>query len=92
MIFPEHFFCTHCGQQFGADGFHEKEGKPYCRADYLEMFAPKCGGCGRAIMENYISALNAQWHPECFVCKVGIHAGIFVFVVCLTVFDMFQIP
>ncbi|XP_043211506.1 leupaxin-like isoform X2 [Amphibalanus amphitrite] len=66
---PEHFFCTHCGQQFGADGFHEKEGKPYCRADYLDMFAPKCGGCGRAIMENYISALNAQWHPECFVCK-----------------------
>ncbi|XP_037090094.1 paxillin-like isoform X3 [Pollicipes pollicipes] len=66
---PEHFFCTHCGQPFGADGFHEKEGKPYCRTDYLEMFAPKCGGCTRAIMENYISALNAQWHPECFVCK-----------------------
>jgi len=66
---PEHFFCTHCGQPFGADGFHEKEGKPYCRTDYLAMFAPKCGGCSRAIMDNYISALNAQWHPECFVCK-----------------------
>lgn len=35
------------------------------------MFAPKCGGCNRAIMENYISALNSQWHPDCFVCRVG---------------------
>lgn len=36
------------------------------------MFAPKCGGCNRAIMENYISALNSQWHPDCFVCRVGV--------------------
>lgn len=36
------------------------------------MFAPKCGGCNRAIMENYISALNSQWHADCFVCRVGI--------------------
>ena len=35
------------------------------------MFAPKCGGCARAILENYISALNTLWHPECFVCRVG---------------------
>ncbi|GAA6222262.1 nascent polypeptide-associated complex subunit alpha, muscle-specific form-like isoform X1 [Lates japonicus] len=33
------------------------------------MFAPKCGGCARAILENYISALNSLWHPECFVCR-----------------------
>ncbi|GAB6030096.1 hypothetical protein CHUAL_005775 [Chamberlinius hualienensis] len=66
---PEHFFCAQCGNQFGEEGFHEKDGKPYCRDDYFEMFAPKCGGCSRPIMENYISALNTQWHPECFVCR-----------------------
>ncbi|XP_067135229.1 leupaxin-like isoform X1 [Centruroides vittatus] len=66
---PEHFFCTQCGRQFGEDGFHEKDGKPYCREDYFDMFAPKCGGCNRPITENYISALNSQWHPECFVCR-----------------------
>ncbi|XP_071518084.1 uncharacterized protein [Panulirus ornatus] len=66
---PEHFFCTQCGNTFGDDGFHEKDGKPYCRDDYFNMFAPKCGGCNSPIMENYISALNAQWHPECFVCR-----------------------
>lgn len=67
----EHFFCVQCGQQFGDDGFHEKDGKPYCRKDYFDMFAPKCAGCNRAIMENYISALNSQFHPDCFVCKVS---------------------
>lgn len=65
----EHFFCAQCGQQFGDDGFHERDGKPYCRNDYFDMFAPKCGGCNRPIMENYISALNGQWHPDCFVCR-----------------------
>ncbi|KAK4288966.1 hypothetical protein Pmani_038036 [Petrolisthes manimaculis] len=66
---PEHFFCAQCGNTFGDDGFHERDGKPYCREDYFNMFAPKCGGCNSPIMENYISALNAQWHPECFVCR-----------------------
>ncbi|XP_076344455.1 leupaxin-like isoform X2 [Tachypleus tridentatus] len=65
---PEHFFCTQCGQQFDEDGFHERDGKPYCHEDYYELFAPKCGGCNRPITENYISALNNQWHPGCFVC------------------------
>ncbi|XP_044734504.1 leupaxin-like isoform X3 [Chrysoperla carnea] len=65
----EHFFCAQCGKQFGEEGFHERDGKPYCREDYFDMFAPKCGGCSRAIMENYISALNSQWHPDCFVCR-----------------------
>jgi hypothetical protein len=67
----EHFFCAQCGKQFGEDGFHEKDGKAYCKDDYFDMFAPKCGGCNRAIMENYISALNTQWHPDCFVCRVS---------------------
>ncbi|TKS70892.1 Paxillin [Collichthys lucidus] len=49
--------------------FHEKDGKAFCRKDYFDMFAPKCGGCARAILENYISALNSLWHPECFVCR-----------------------
>ena len=35
------------------------------------MFAPRCGGCGQPIMDNYISALSAHWHSECFVCAVS---------------------
>ncbi|XP_054270782.1 paxillin isoform X2 [Macrosteles quadrilineatus] len=65
----EHFFCAQCGKQFGEEGFHEREGKPYCRDDYFDLFAPKCGGCNRPIMENYVSALSSQWHADCFVCR-----------------------
>ncbi|XP_062053862.1 leupaxin isoform X2 [Lepus europaeus] len=65
---PEHFFCSHCGEVFGTEGFHEKDKKPYCRKDFLAMFSPKCGGCNRPVLENYLSAMNTVWHPECFVC------------------------
>ncbi len=78
---PDHFFCAHCGKQFGQEGFHEKDGKPYCRTDYLALFAPKCGGCSKPITDNYITALNAQWHPECFVCRVSFY---FVFIFLLS--------
>lgn len=35
------------------------------------MFAPKCQGCERAVTDNYLSALQGVWHPECFVCAVS---------------------
>ncbi|XP_060889149.1 leupaxin [Labrus mixtus] len=65
---PEHFFCTHCGGLFGPEGFLEKDGKPYCCRDFYQLFAPKCSGCGESVKENYLTAANGTWHPECFVC------------------------
>ncbi|XP_076364659.1 paxillin-like [Tachypleus tridentatus] len=65
----EHFNCTHCGRKFGEDGFLEKDGKPYCRKDFAEIFSLKCGGCNKPINEKYISALKGQWHAQCFVCR-----------------------
>ncbi|KAG7283652.1 hypothetical protein CRUP_020425, partial [Coryphaenoides rupestris] len=35
---PEHFFCTHCGNRFGSEGFLEKDGKPVPAADCLKPF------------------------------------------------------
>ncbi|XP_035509928.1 leupaxin [Morone saxatilis] len=66
---PEHFFCTHCGGLFGAEGFLEKDGKPYCPKDFYHLFAPKCSGCGESVRVNYLTAANGTWHPECFVCS-----------------------
>lgn len=40
-------------------GFHEREGRPYCRRDFLQLFAPRCQGCQGPILDNYISALSA---------------------------------
>ncbi|XP_058246308.1 leupaxin [Hemibagrus wyckioides] len=65
---PEHFFCSHCGERFGTDGFMECEGKPYCPKDFYMLFAPKCSGCGEPVRDNYLSAANGTWHPDCFVC------------------------
>ena len=50
------------------------------RADFFEVFAPKCGGCGRAIVDNYITALNRHWHPECFACWVCIVEFVFALI------------
>uniref|UniRef100_V9L321 Paxillin-like protein n=1 Tax=Callorhinchus milii TaxID=7868 RepID=V9L321_CALMI len=66
---PAHFFCAQCGEVFGKEGHHEKDGKPYCAKDFFNMFAPKCGSCDRPVTANYLSALNSVWHPECFVCR-----------------------
>ena len=67
---PEHFVCAHCGCQFDADdGFHEKDGRPYCKNDFFELFANKCAACNLPITANYITALGVQWHPDCFVCS-----------------------
>lgn len=52
-------------------GFMEKDGKPYCPRDFYHLFAPKCSGCGESVKENYLSAANGTWHPDCFVCAVS---------------------
>ncbi|XP_060786915.1 leupaxin [Neoarius graeffei] len=65
---PEHFFCSQCGERFGTEGFMERDGKPYCPKDFYLLFAPKCSGCGESVRENYLSAANGTWHPDCFVC------------------------
>ncbi|KAL1022931.1 hypothetical protein UPYG_G00034350 [Umbra pygmaea] len=66
---PEHFFCSHCGELFGQEGFLEFEGKPYCHRDFYHLFAPKCSGCGEPVKDNYLTAANGTWHPNCFVCS-----------------------
>lgn len=56
----------------------ERNGKPYCHQDFLAMFAPKCKGCERPVLDNYLSALEGVWHTECFVCTVSGTAGMHV--------------
>eukprot|EP00118_Oscarella_pearsei_P008667 m.45952 g.45952 ORF g.45952 m.45952 type:complete len:533 (+) comp33647_c0_seq6:78-1676(+) len=65
---PDHFFCHHCSQPFGTAVFHEKDGEAYCEKDFYELFAPKCGACSKPIMSGFVSAINQQFHQECFVC------------------------
>uniref|UniRef100_A0A8C8CFV5 LIM zinc-binding domain-containing protein n=1 Tax=Oncorhynchus tshawytscha TaxID=74940 RepID=A0A8C8CFV5_ONCTS len=63
---PEHFVCSECETELG---FHDREGQQYCQQCFLSLFASRCQGCTQPILENYISALNSLWHPQCFVCR-----------------------
>ncbi|MFH4977832.1 hypothetical protein AB6A40_004541 [Gnathostoma spinigerum] len=65
----DHFVCDECGRSFGDEGFHERDGRAYCKADFSRMFAPRCNGCKNPIQNNFITALGTHWHPECFVCQ-----------------------
>ena len=65
----EHFVCVECGRGFGPDGYHEKDGQPYCKPDFFRLFAPKCRGCNKPVFAKFLTAMNAAWHPECFACQ-----------------------
>jgi len=66
---PEHFFCAHCGTQFGEEEFHEKDEKVFCKKCFFDLFAARCKACNHPITSNYISALDGHWHNECFTCR-----------------------
>uniref|UniRef100_A0A3B5KS19 LIM zinc-binding domain-containing protein n=1 Tax=Xiphophorus couchianus TaxID=32473 RepID=A0A3B5KS19_9TELE len=66
---PECFCCVKCSRTFGDEGFHDRDGQQYCQQCFLTLFASRCQGCSEPILENYISALNSLWHPQCFVCR-----------------------
>jgi len=40
--------------------------------DYIRLYAPKCGGCGKPITSSFITAVHQNWHLDCFVCFVSI--------------------
>ena len=63
---PECFVCTHCKEPL--NGFVAKDGLPYCKKDFLELFASKCAACSRPIEKNFVNAGGTKYHPECFAC------------------------
>lgn len=64
-----HFVCTQCLKPFEGGNFFERDGRPYCEADFYSTFASRCGGCNQPIRGECINALGTQWHPEHFVCQ-----------------------
>ncbi|KAI0594983.1 hypothetical protein F4775DRAFT_595744 [Biscogniauxia sp. FL1348] len=67
-----HFFCAECGDPFEQGMTHiEKDGYAWCincQTKRTERRAPKCKGCRRAVIGQYVRALGAEWHDECFRC------------------------
>jgi hypothetical protein len=58
------------------DAYYEHKGKVYCHYHYSLYMASKCGGCGMAILKQFVEVKGRQaaeqWHPECYmIYKVG---------------------
>ena len=63
--------CTTCKVQLQGN-FYEHEAKPYCEECYDHQYGKEviCKFCSKRIFGSYVSALNAAWHPEHFVCTL----------------------
>jgi len=46
----------------------QHEGRVYCMHDYLTMYGEYCAQCRQIITGGSVSALNQQWHADCFLC------------------------
>ena len=71
-MFPfslQHFVCANCNQELGTRNFFERDGRPYCEGCNQELFSPRCGRCGEAILDKCVTALDQNFHPECFCCS-----------------------
>lgn len=66
---PDCFFCGLCGRPIDGAYYHH-DGRPVHAACYAAQAAPRCRRCGEPILGRALTALEATWHPACFVCAV----------------------
>lgn len=59
---PEHFTCNHCNQELGTRNFFERDGAPYCEADYHNLFSPRCAYCNGPILDVILIKSNLLKH------------------------------
>jgi paxillin len=48
----------------------EYEGQAFCAEDYAMLFASRCASCLQPLVQDYLSALGKNYHPDCFRCSV----------------------
>ncbi|POS87125.1 hypothetical protein EPUL_000719 [Erysiphe pulchra] len=69
-----HFFCAECGNPFEKDMTHiHIDGYAWCvkcQTKRTERRAPKCKKCQKAVIGEYVRALDGEWHENCFRCNV----------------------
>jgi len=68
---PEHFICSNsaCARRLLGSGFiQEEDGAMYCDKCYEHLIAPSCAKCGLPITSDCLSAIQKQWHTQCFTC------------------------
>ena len=75
------FNCAKCGKSIASNAaggeFKIEDGQPVCEACREMVF---CAACGLEIEESALTAMDKNWHLDCFKCskcsKVCWHAGV----------------
>ncbi|XP_075249021.1 uncharacterized protein LOC142341734 [Convolutriloba macropyga] len=49
-----------------------KDGKPYCKLDYIRLFSIRCGKCDQPFekTDRVMRTMNKVYHVDCFSCNV----------------------
>lgn len=66
----ECFKCSVCAMALSGKPYvlHD-DGKFYCEADYAVAIRPKCAHCEETILDDYITAMDRDWHEDHFLCS-----------------------
>jgi hypothetical protein len=64
------FTCFHCDAPFKDGVMMEKDGKPYCKTHYVELFSEKCSKCLKGMNGDgfSIEQMGLSFHFKCFKC------------------------
>lgn len=66
----DHFKCFNCGTTVGDGAYASYQGLPHCHVCYCNANPkPKCKKCMNVIAKDYINAMGAYYHANCFSCK-----------------------
>ncbi|CAF0880051.1 unnamed protein product [Adineta steineri] len=64
--------CSECGQYLDESATcFVLDGKPFCKYDYIRLFASKCTKCHESFSKNELfirTACYRRYHPDCFRC------------------------
>jgi hypothetical protein len=48
---PDHFICRQCKGEMGTRKYFERNGFPYCKECFQNLFSPKCAHCNQPILD-----------------------------------------
>lgn len=69
----DHLLCSVCNVSIGTNVLHVKDDQNVCHDCYNSQFATLCDKCHKPIEYQVFSALDKNYHQECFVCAEGDH-------------------
>ena len=53
----DHFKCSRCDKNLASETFFIKETSLYCKSDFMDLFSPRCSGCGGTIESIFLGFL-----------------------------------